>query len=366
MKISKLAIKTKSRNYDILIGSHIYKKLNILLKVNNLNCEKALIVLDKRVPKKLASNYTNLLKPKKKILFYFKASEKNKSQKNVLKILDILFKNDFQRNDCLISIGGGITGDLCGFASSIFKRGIKFINIPSTLLAQVDSAIGGKTGVNSKDGKNMIGSFYQPHLVISDISFLNSLPKREVVCGYAEILKHSLISNKKFFTYLNKNANYIFKFDKKVLINSILESCKIKKKIVEKDENEKGLRKSLNFGHTFAHSFEAVNKFSKNLNHGEAVLLGILCASNLSNKINLLKNNDYETIKKHFENFSLLKDLKKYFKKKDISKIISFMKKDKKNTSSNINLILIKKIGKIKINSQFSENFIKKFLSNIL
>ena len=132
-------------------------------------------------------------------------------------------------------MGGGITGDVSGFAASIFKRGIKFINIPTTLLAQVDSSIGGKTGINSKEGKNLVGSFYQPNLVLSDSNFLKTLPKREIVCGYAEILKHSIISNKKFFLFLNKNALKILKLKSPFIERSIYQSCLIKKNIVQKD-----------------------------------------------------------------------------------------------------------------------------------
>ena len=140
----------------------------------------------------------------KKIIHFFNSNEKNKNQENVNIILNKLLKNNFRRNDCIISIGGGITGDVAGFAASIYKRGIKFINIPTTLLAQVDSSIGGKTGINNKYGKNLIGTFFQPDLVIADTSFLRSLPKREIICGYAEIFKHSLIAGKKYFNYLEK------------------------------------------------------------------------------------------------------------------------------------------------------------------
>ena len=150
-----------------------------------------------------------------------------------------MLKNNFSREDCLISVGGGITGDISGYAASLFKRGLKFINIPTTLLAQVDSSIGGKTGVNTKHGKNLIGSFYQPQLVISDIDFLSTLPKREVICGYGEILKHSLISNKKLFKFLNKNFKNILACRKPYIVKAIFESCKIKKRIVEEDESEK-------------------------------------------------------------------------------------------------------------------------------
>jgi len=170
----------------------------------SFSLERRTFLADKnKVPKKLIKKINYLFKKKEKFFYAFNSSEINKNQRTINKLLDILLKNNFHRNDCLISIGGGITGDISSFAASIFKRGIKFINIPTTLLAQVDSSIGGKTGINSKYGKNLIGTFYQPNLVISDTNFLKSLPKREIICGYAEILKHSLIMNKKFFTYLS-------------------------------------------------------------------------------------------------------------------------------------------------------------------
>ena len=279
-----------------------------------------------------------------------------------------MLKNNFQRNDCLISIGGGITGDVSGFASSIYKRGMKFINIPTTLLAQVDSSIGGKTGINTVHGKNLIGSFYQPNLVISDTDFLKTLPKREIICGYAEILKHSLILEKKNFTFLNRNASKILKIESPFIEKSIIESCKIKKKIVELDEYEKNLRKILNFGHTFAHAYEATLNYSKKLNHGEAVLLGIVSAINFSLKIKLLSKVDYLKIKNHFIKHNLPHNISNYFSQKDLKKLILFMKKDKKNTSNLINLILLKKIGKIRLNLNFKDrkiyDFLKKQLMN--
>ena len=213
--------------------------------------------------------------------------------KSVNLILNKLFKFNFNRNDCIISFGGGIVGDVSGFAASIFKRGLKFVNIPTTLLSQVDSSIGGKTGVNNKYGKNLIGSFMQPDLVVSDVSILNSLPKRELVCGYGEILKHSLISNKNFFNWLRKNGkNIIANKNKEIIKKAIIQSCKIKSNIVQKDEREKNLRKILNFGHTFAHGFEAAKNYSRELNHGEAVLLGMLIACDYSNEKKLLTDKE--------------------------------------------------------------------------
>ena len=268
-------------------------KLSKIFKDNSIKFSNCLLVIDNKIPKIFINKIIKSLKNKKKHIYYFSANEKNKSLASINKILELLLKKNFNRNDCLISIGGGITGDVSGFASSIFKRGIKFINIPTTLLAQVDSSIGGKTGINSKYGKNLIGSFYQPSLVISDIDFLKTLPRREIICGYGEILKHSLISNKKFFLFLNKNASKILSLKTPYLEKSIKESCLIKKRIIQIDEKEKGLRKVLNFGHTFAHAYEAVLKYSKKLNHGEAVLLGIMNASKFSFEKKLVKENEF-------------------------------------------------------------------------
>ena len=293
-------------------------------------------------------------------------NEKNKNLQTVNKILKILLTKNFSRKDCLITIGGGITGDVGGFAASLFKRGLQFVNIPTTLLSQVDSSVGGKTGVNTKYGKNLIGSFYQPNLVISDTNFLKTLPYREIICGYAEILKHALIANKKFFKYLDKNFLRILNLHTPFLENAIYESCKIKKNVVQKDEKEQDLRKILNFGHTFAHAFEATLGYSKKLNHGEAVLLGMYIALSFSNKNKILKNNEYSLIVNHFEKSSLPSNIKKNFSKKDVNKILLFMQKDKKNISKKINLILLKNIGSPIINNSYKINYIKSFLKKEL
>ena len=306
------------------------------------------------------------LNKKKIYIYFFRANEINKNQNNVNKILDILLNKNFSRQDCLISIGGGITGDISGFAASLFKRGLKFINIPTTLLSQVDSSIGGKTGVNTKYGKNLIGSFYQPNLVISDIQFLKTLPKREIVCGYGEILKHSLIANKNFYNFLNKNRVKIFNLSSPFIEKAIYESCKIKKNVVEQDEKEQGLRKILNFGHTFAHAYEASLGYSIKLNHGEAVILGMKTALNFSLKQNLLNKNDYNSIINHISNSNLPSSINKFFKVKDLNKIMSFMMKDKKNTSNKISLVLLKKIGSPLINREYNKKNLELFLKKEL
>ena len=368
MKQTKLNIVTKTEKYPIIIGSNLTSSVSKIFKLNSIYFDKCLVVVDRGVPKKFVSNIKRSLKSKKTHVLIFNASEKNKNINNVNKILEILLNKNFSRNDVLISLGGGITGDVSGFAASLLKRGLKFINIPTTLLAQVDSSIGGKTGVNSKYGKNLIGSFYQPSLVISDIQFLKSLSRREIICGYGEILKHSLIDNKKLFNFLSKNFKKVLNLSSPFIEKAIYESCKIKKKVVEKDEKETALRKVLNFGHTFAHAYEASLGYSRKLNHGEAVILGMKTALNFSLSENIISKSEYNLIINHIDNLYLPSPIKKYFSIKDLNKILSFMIKDKKNNSEKINLVLLKKIGKPIFNKHYSKKrlglFMKKFLNN--
>ena len=354
MKPIKLIIKTNSEKYPIFIGKNLITKISSLMVNNSIKSKKCLLVVDRKVPKKFISEIKKKLRNKKIFLFNFNANEKNKNQTTINSILEILLNKNFSREDSLLAIGGGITGDVGGFAASLFKRGLSFINIPTTLLAQVDSSIGGKTGVNSKYGKNLIGSFYQPKLVISDIDTLKTLNRREIVCGYGEILKHSIISQKKFFKYLGQNFDDIIKLKSPYIEKAIFESCKIKKDVVEKDEKESNLRKKLNFGHTFGHSFEASLGYSKKLNHGEAVILGMIVALKFSNKNKFLNINDYKLISDHYKNLKLPSDIKKYFKSKDLDKIIKFMKTDKKNNSDKIKLVLLKKMGQTILNQEYS------------
>ena len=366
MKPIRLKIDTKSQKYSIIIGSNLISNLSNIAKNNSVNFKKCLLIIDKNISKKIISRIKKSLSKKKLYIHFFNANEKNKNQNSVNKILDILLKQNFSREDCLISIGGGITGDISGFAASLFKRGLKFINVPTTLLSQVDSSIGGKTGVNTKYGKNLIGSFYQPHLVVSDIQFLKTLPKREIICGYGEILKHSLIADKKIFNYLNRNSEKILSLTSPFIEKTIYESCKIKKNVVEKDEKEKGLRKTLNFGHTFAHAYEASLGYSKRLNHGEAVILGMKTALNFSLKNNLLKSEEHNLIINHIGNSNLPSKITKFFNLKDLSKILSFMLKDKKNNSDKISLVLLKKIGSPLINKEYTKKMVANFLKSEL
>ena len=234
MKPKKLIIKTVSQKYSILVGPNLILNISKIMRKYLNDFEKCLFIVDRKVPKKFIFSIKKSFQNKNIFFEYLTMNEKNKNLQTVNKILKILLIKNFSRKDCLITIGGGITGDVGGFTASLFKRGLQFVNIPTTLLSQVDSSVGGKTGVNTRYGKNLIGSFYQPNLVISDTNFLKTLPYREIICGYAEILKHALIANKKFFKFLDKNFLKILKLQTPFLENAIYESCKIKKTLLKK------------------------------------------------------------------------------------------------------------------------------------
>ena len=258
MTNTKLIVKTKSKFYPIYFGNSILSTTGQLIKKRLPGVKKICIISDKKLPGLLLKKLIRSLKKYEIKVYKLPASEKTKSLKVAHKIIEQLLKDNFNRSDCIIALGGGILGDLSAFISNLTKRGLKFINIPTTLLAQVDASIGGKTGVNSNQGKNLIGTYYQPDFILSDVSILKSLPQREIISGYGEILKHSLILDKKFFMWLLKNGKKIIKKNNLFLKEAIVKSCKIKCKIVNKDEKEKDLRMILNFGHTFAHGFEKV------------------------------------------------------------------------------------------------------------
>ena len=363
MPTTKLKIKTNSKNYLIIVGNNIIKNTGGILKKKFKNLNKIVIITDKNIPPKILVELKKSLKKFKLITIKLSSGEKIKNINVALKLTNKILRENLTRSDCIVSLGGGVIGDLAGFISSIVKRGTRFVNIPTTLLAQVDASIGGKTAVNSVYGKNLIGSFYQPDLVISDTSVLQTLPKREIICGYAEILKHAIILDKKFFYWLFVNGKKILiSFNRKILNEAIIKSCKIKAAIVASDEKEKRLRAILNFGHTFGHAFERVNNYSKKLSHGEGVLLGMILASKISFEKKFLKIEDLKIIEKHYENLNLIKNVKKYINKKQINLVIKFMKTDKKNIDKNINLILISEIGKAFISNKIPENYIKKFI----
>lgn len=346
MKNQEIRFKNKNQSYSVIIGKNAVQILPEKIKVLCPRTKKIAVIIDRNIPLKFKRNLKIKLKNYDLSFLPFSANEKNKSMSVVNYYLEKLLLKNFNRTDLLIGVGGGITGDVVGFISSIYKRGINFINIPTTLLAQVDSAIGGKTGVNSKFGKNLIGSFYQPKLVISDTSFINSLPRKEMFCGYAEILKHAIIKDKIFFKWLEKKTRFVLNKKSKELAYAIKRSCQIKMNFVNKDVNEKNLRMVLNFGHTFAHAIEVKNNYGNRITHGEAVLSGMILATKLSVLKKTCTDKTFIKIKNIYLQNNLAYTYKKYSRISSVKELIPFLKNDKKNDDDKINFILLKEIGK--------------------
>ena len=292
--------------------------------------------------------------------------EKNKEIKVAENIINKLLSKKFERRDIIIGLGGGVIGDLSGFIAGIVHRGVKFINIPTTLLAQVDSSIGGKAAVNSKYGKNLIGCFKQPELVICDINSLGTLPKRDLLAGYAELVKHALIGDAELFSFLQNNINKIFN-DHDILQEAIYRSALVKAGIVMKDTHEKNIRAYLNLGHTYGHAIESFYKYDGRLLHGEAISIGIVMAFKTSLKLNLCSLEHLHVITDHFNKVGLLTDMTSLGEKTILpEKIIDLMRSDKKVTKGTINLVLPREIGSVEIRNDVNENIILDILRETL
>ena len=369
MKFKEIKVRNQNSSYSIIIGVNILGILSKKIKSICPEAKKIGVIIDSKVPKYLKSKILKILKGYKLFVFEYSTSENLKSFKNANMLAEKCLKNKFNRSDILIAVGGGVIGDFTGFVSSIVKRGLNFINIPTTLLAQVDSSVGGKTGVNSQYGKNLVGTFYQPKLVISDAIFLKSLPKREVVCGYAEVLKHSLILENNFFKWIQKNSKKILENkDLNFANEAIYKSCKIKLFFVNKDVSEKNSRMILNFGHTFAHAIESKNKFSNKINHGEAVLIGMMMATKLSKLLGVTSKKTLDLVKNVYSNNNINYDISNYFSDKDLPRLANFMLNDKKNNDFKISLILLKRIGKTTAPGKFkiTLNRMQKLIPKII
>jgi len=285
--------------------------------------------------------------------------EEYKTIKTAAGIYDRLIDIKMERESPLIAFGGGVIGDIAGFVAATYLRGVPYIQIPTTLLAQVDSSIGGKTAVNHPRGKNLIGAFYQPKAVFIDIDTLKTLPKEEILCGVAEIIKYGIIKDKGFFEYLEGNIKRLINLDEDILIYSIKRACEIKAYVVAKDERESGLRTILNFGHTIGHAIESLTDY-KRYRHGEAVAIGMVYAVKLSLESGLCSNKDYERVVNLIKNAGLpavIADL-------DVSNIINSLSLDKKVKEEKIRFILMRKIGSVEIRSDIAQGLIKKVLIN--
>ena len=293
MKNTKIIVNTRSKSYPIYFGNGIINATSTLIRKNLPNVKKICIISDKNLPLVLLKKLKKSLKKYDLKIYRLSVSEKIKNFKVAYKLIENMLNDNFNRSDCIISFGGGILGDLSAFISSLTKRGVKFINIPTTLLAQVDAAIGGKTAVNLSHGKNLVGTFYQPKAIQIDIENLTSLPQRELVGGVAEVIKSAMIRSKTFFSFLKKNAADILKRDATLLDEIIYRTGKIKAEVVTVDEKESGLRAILNYGHTIGHGLETASRY-RGFHHGEAVSIGMEAAAQMSWTMGFIKGDVVE------------------------------------------------------------------------
>ena len=352
----KITLKTKNQIYSVYIepGSTL-KNLEYFNRIKS----KKIFLIDRKVFyifKKL-KNYklTNHI--------VIDCSEKIKNFKNYSILCEKILSFGIDRDTKIIAIGGGTLGDLSGFVAGTILRGLELILFPTTLLSQVDSSIGGKNGINTTNGKNLIGTFHQPKFVFIDPKLLHSLPKRQMLSGYAEIIKHAIINDRKLFNWLDKNSHKLFNLDIKILCQAIYKSISIKKKYINKDEKEKLSNKNsraiLNFGHTFGHALETYYNYNKKLTHGEAISIGMIIAATISNKLKFLSVNELNKIKKHFIFNKLpINDIKM-----NDNKIFEIIKNDKKNKQGKINFILINEIGNAFLKKKVNLEKIKKILN---
>ncbi len=288
---------------------------------------------------------------------------KNFSQLEYVLEESLSFKID--RSSLIIAFGGGVVGDLAGFAASILLRGIDFIQVPTTLLAQVDSSVGGKTGINSSKSKNLIGSFHQPIAVIADIDMLKTLPKREFLAGFVEVIKYGLIYDVEFFYNLEDNYKDILNYDQLKLNEVISKSCEIKSLIIKNDEKENGKRAILNLGHTFGHAIESFGKYDGTIIHGEAVSIGICLAFRLSSKMGYCPQDETDRVVRFFKKLTLPTSLRDLINLPiTTSEMLKKFKYDKKNKNNQLTFILNEKIGKSFIKNNMDENILIEFLND--
>ena len=362
---SKVQVKIKKSGYSIYIGEDLIDSFTVI--INKLGqFSKYVIVTDSNVAKHHLKKVENSLKRTNTpfISIILKPGEKTKSFSHLNILLEKILHSKVDRNCILIALGGGVIGDLVGLAASILLRGVKYVQIPTTLLAQVDSSIGGKTGINSKYGKNLIGTFNQPLGVLTSINVLSSLNKREIYSGYAEILKYALIADEKFYSWLLINAQNVLRLDKQKCLKAIRRSCEIKSEIVSKDEKEKGIRAYLNLGHTFGHSIESISNYSKKINHGEAVFVGMLLALKFSNFLSLCESKIHLTYESHLKTLGIKYLIDDYNIQTNPEEFYEHMLFDKKITNGKLNFILLKNLGKPHIfelkNKKILTNFLRK------
>jgi len=353
--VQRIEVKLGNRSYPIYVGAGAMQLKAELDRA--ITARDVLLVTNTTVGPLFAARLTAALSPRRCVEVVLPDGETHKTLANVARMLDVLVTNRFARDACVVALGGGVVGDMAGFAAACYQRGISFAQVPTTLLAQVDSSVGGKTGVNHPGGKNLIGAFHQPVAVFADTDTLATLPDRELRAGFAEVIKYGLIVDADFFDWLESNAARLLARDPAALAHAIKRSCQIKADIVARDEHEQGDRALLNLGHTFGHAIESATNYSVWL-HGEAVGAGMLLAADMSQRLGWVSAADVARVERLLQLFGLRTDVTSL----QAGTLAEKMKIDKKVAAGRIRLVLLKAIGKSVVTGDYDDAALRETL----
>jgi len=366
--IENLHVGLGDRAYDIIIAERLIEQSGDYI-LPFLQRRKVVIVTDENVAKQHLKPLEAALTAKGIHIssFVLPSGETTKSWGHLSQTVEWLLDQKVERRDLVIALGGGVIGDLVGFAAAILRRGVRFVQMPTSLLAQVDSSVGGKTGINTPHGKNLVGAFHQPSLVLADISVLDSLAPRDFLAGYGEVVKYGLLGNSEFFDWLENNGPKMALGDKNARMHAIKTSCEMKADIVVRDETEQGDRALLNLGHTFCHALEAATGYSSRLLHGEGVAIGCALAFELSSRLGLCAQEVPSRVRAHLANMGMKTDLR------DISGdlpeadgLLDLMRQDKKVIDGQLNFILATDIGKAFVARDVAQDAVRTLLIDAL
>lgn len=357
------------RSYDVIIGSGLIRELLVHAQAC-FGRAKYTIVTDEHVAAAHLAGVEALLRSadclRKSIVL--PAGEKTKGFEQLQILSEALLTSGTERRDVVIALGGGVIGDLAGFAAAILRRGVRFLQIPTSLLAQVDSSVGGKTGINTPQGKNLIGAFHQPHLVLADIDVLGTLPDRQMRAGYGEIVKYGLLGDRSFYGWLEDNAPRVAARDPAALQYAVTRSIEMKAEIVARDETETGDRALLNLGHTFGHALESWTGYSDRLLHGEAVAIGVCLAFRFSESLSLCPPQTAARVAAHIKSMGLATDIADIpggeFPTADL--LVDLMGQDKKVQDGQLTFILAREIGQAFVSRDISREMVGAFLEQQL
>jgi 3-dehydroquinate synthase len=343
--MKRILVRTQQRIYPVVIGTDLKNRLIVEIK-KIISSGQILILTHPKLNQLYGKKINASLKRAgyKVLTLALPEGEQSKSQKALFQIYETLVKNHFERNSAIVTLGGGVVGDVGGFAASTYMRGIRLIHIPTSLLAQVDSAIGGKTAIDLPQGKNLVGAFYQPHLVVCDVNTLKTLPPADLSSQLAEVIKYGVIQRPALFSYLEKNMSRLLKKDLKALEHVVSESVQIKAQVVSQDERDHAVREILNYGHTFAHAFETLGRY-RSLSHGQAVALGMVAAARVAVSLKLFSPQEESRQLFLIQKAGLPVNLARFSFR--ASQIVEVMKHDKKVKHGQIRLVLPQRIGQV-------------------